>query len=525
MSNVILMQQKGYQWYDSGTGIWVKGFLMADDGSVLRSAALANHFADCTTMSALLEKLRAANGMYAIVIQRDGNWLAAVDRMRTFPLFYRKMAGGWHISDNVDALFENGEAKAVSQAEADIFGAAGFTIGAATLLDGVSQIQPGEIVENQNDKINSEFHFQFAGEEVPIAYDAAKQQLKAVLSRVGERLVTVLNGRPVAVPLSGGLDSRLIVYLLHRQNYGNVFCFTYGKKQKNHELSRSQRVAEYLKYKWKFIDYQLIEKNDILSDSQFQQYYRYASQYCSKFYFSEYFAAQNLKDLLPQDAVIIPGHSGDTIAGSHLRPYMLRYKCERQLVNDLIYNHFNLVELTGKERRMFRQRLRQQLHSAAFSGLNLSQKMKTWILRERHGKYIINSCKMWEFMGHEFLFPLWDRELVDFFAHLPLPFRMNKKLYEDVLWDLFEKEGILFPEDRKTNLPDGLTENMKLWVKRNLPFIQPRKDIFANDIFDFQHLTIKMREDIVQGKRQRKLRNFNAIMNEWYLRQLEKGVF
>ena len=524
MPKIVLNHQKGYAWY-SADGISVKGFLLSAEGVMLQGQALADYFSDCRTQPELLAKLRVANGMYTIVIQQDGKLLAAVDRMRTFPLFYTKRTDGWHISDDVDALFENDEAKVVNPEAAAIFGATGFTIGAETLLDGVSQIQPGELIEFQEDKIKSDFHFQFAENEITISYDEAKQQLKEILGRVGERLVTCLGGRPVAVPLSGGLDSRLIVYLLHQQNYRNVICFTYGKKQKNDELSRSQRVAEHFQYEWKFIDYQLIDKKDIIADSQFQSYYRYASQYSSKFYFSEYYAAQQLKEVLPPDAVIIPGHSGDTVAGSHLRPYMLRYKNERQVVKGLIYNHFNLIELDCKERKMFSRRLCQQFHAAEYSSLNLAQKMKSWILRERHGKYIINSCKMWEFMGYACLFPLWDKELVDFFARLPISFRMNKKLYEDVLWELFGAAGILYSEDKKTHLPDGLTENMKLYVKRNFPFLQPSKDIFAHDIFDFQHLTIKMREDIAHGKRQRKLRNFNAIMNEWYLRQLEKGVF
>jgi asparagine synthase (glutamine-hydrolysing) len=56
------------------------------------------------------------------------------------------------------------------------------------------------------------------------------------------------------VPLSGGLDSRIIVAMLKRLGVEDVICFTYGKKG-NREAEISRQVAEALGYRWYFVEY------------------------------------------------------------------------------------------------------------------------------------------------------------------------------------------------------------------------------------------------------------------------------
>ena len=146
------------------------------------------------------------------------------------------------------------------------------------------------------------------------------------------------------------------------------------------------------------------------------------------------------------------------------------------------------------------------------------------MLRERHGKFIINSCRMWDYMGWEFLLPLRDKELVDFFASMPAKYRLHKKLYEDVLWELFKEEGILYEDDLKSVIPDGWKDRIKLFVKRNLMFYQPYKDIFAHDMIGLQYLLKGMKQEISQRNVLQDARNINAIMTEWYLLQLEKDI-
>ena len=109
---------------------------------------------------------------------------------------------------------------------------------------------------------------------------------------------------------------------------------------------------------------------------------------------------------------------------------------------------------------------------------------------------IINSCKLWEFFGFSYLIPLWDAELADFFAALPFELRLNKKLYDNVLRGFFDNQKILFKEDKSLSFSNNCRDNLKQWIKRNLPFISKKKNIFEHDIFDFRAMTTSMMKEI-----------------------------
>lgn len=522
MPRIKLTHQNAYPWHEKD-GIYAKGFLFTAEQQLLKENELISYFIDYKDITTFKKKLAGANGMFSVIIQKDNFCLAATDRLRCFPLFYRFDDNDYILSDDINELFDNQKDKKILQSSESVFGATGYTIGNTTLLQNVHQLQGGEWLQMQAGKVEKDFYFCFASLVQNKSYDDAKQQLISILHHLGERLVKVLDGRPVAIPLSGGFDSRLIAYLLYLHHYQNVICFTYGKRQNNDEIHRSETVAKRLGFKWYFIDYQNYKNTNILQDEAFLNYCQYASQYSSKFYFSEYFAAKYLKDELKisENTVFIPGHTGDVMAGSHLRPNMINYTSLKQVAKDLLSTHFNLVKTNARERRYFLQQLQNQLTDLQSDNIDFWQLSDAWDVRERQAKYIINSCKLWDFNGFAYLIPLWDAELADFFASLPFEFRLNKKLYDDVLSDFFKNQDILFKEDKKLSFSNNYKDKIKIWIKRNLPFIHKKKNIFQNDIFDFQNSTLSMMKEIKDGNRKKKMLHYNAIMSEWYLYRIE----
>lgn len=523
MFDIRLLHQNGYAWSDDGR-VFVKGFLFDEKDELLRGEPLRSFFADCSTREQLAQRLETANGMFSVIIKNEDELLVAVDRLRCFPLFYRWKEDSLRVSDEVDALFDDQEPKCWNNEARAMFALSGYTTGDETLVAGIHQLQAGEMVSFQKGRTTRDFYFSFAAKPYKAGFEEAKQQLKALLYNVGERMVACLKGRPVAVPLSGGLDSRLLVYLLHKNGCQNVTCFTYGKKAGNDEWQRSEKVARHFGYSWEFIDYEQVDVSHLLEDEQFLSYCRYASQYSSKFYFSEYFAAKYHTEQagFEKDTVFMPGHSGDMLAGSHLRSYMNDYRNLNQVCNDLIYNHFNLIEANHEERKVIRRKLKEQLKEMWGQQLSYSRLYELWDLRERQAKYIVNSCKLWEFFGCEYLLPLWDAELTDFFASLPFEYRFCKKLYEELLWEMFQEEGILFEEDHWMRLTSGWKEELKLMVKRAMPFIHTPKLLVDN--FDFQRLTEPMRQVLNNAACKCNVLNYNAIINEWYLQWIEMDL-
>ncbi|MDR0546717.1 MAG: hypothetical protein LBG77_03915, partial [Dysgonamonadaceae bacterium] len=246
MITLKLTRNEVYSWRHKND-IYVKGYLFTPDGILHKDADLCNYFENTTTEYAFQQKLLSANGTFSVIIkQPDQSLWMAVDRYRYFPLFYRKKGVDLIVSDEIADLYEPDESKTIDESALLSFRGLGYVAGNKTLLKDAFQIQSGEYIVYDDNRITPTFYHQHFSEIVDISFDEAKIQLKEILQNVGQRMSKLLNGRPALLPLSGGYDSRLIACLLNKEGVKNVLCFTYGKKAENPEWKRSQTVAEKL---------------------------------------------------------------------------------------------------------------------------------------------------------------------------------------------------------------------------------------------------------------------------------------
>ena len=229
---------------------------------------------------------------------------------------------------------------------------------------------------------------------------------------------------------------------------------------------------------------------------------------------------QHLKNepLLEAHAVFCPGHSGDMLAGSHLRAYMVHYQGLKKMLKDLRYQHFGLKTTTVAERRLFSESLKKQFKET--EKRFPYQLYEDWDLKERQSKYIVNSCKLWECNGFQYLLPLWDAELTDFFSRLPFEYRLNSKLYRAVLSKWFQKAGILFPEDEQ-RAENSRLQSLKMTIKRLLPFVKKRHPLFEGDAYHFKTLALPFLETIEHPQ---DLLSYNAIFSEWYYQMVRNEI-
>ena len=73
------------------------------------------------------------------------------------------------------------------------------------------------------------------------------------IEKIIKKSIKEVNGKTVIIPLSAGLDSRLIASGLKHFNYKNVKCFSYGLKN-NYEAKMSKKISEKLGYEWAFVE-------------------------------------------------------------------------------------------------------------------------------------------------------------------------------------------------------------------------------------------------------------------------------
>ena len=53
--------------------------------------------------------------------------------------------------------------------------------------------------------------------------------------------------------------------------------------------------------------------------------------------------------------------------------------------------------------------------------------------QDRQCKYVITGQRIYEFLGHEWRLPLWDKAYLDFFEGVPLEGKVGQRLYADML--------------------------------------------------------------------------------------------
>src|SRR5690606_12752657 len=167
------------------------------------------------------QALQAQNGFYALVWQHQNKTYAAVDHIRSIPLFYALKDQTFFLSDEAEWVREQVGNKKMDPLAREEFQLAGYVTGQETLFPDVKQLQAGELLvvneENGVPEVATERYYRFLHTE-PEIYNEAElyQQLdKAALASI-DNLIRYANGRQIVIPLSGGYDSRLIATLLKR---------------------------------------------------------------------------------------------------------------------------------------------------------------------------------------------------------------------------------------------------------------------------------------------------------------------
>ena len=497
---IALQYNYGYSWV-TGKGISVKGFIYNERNEILRDARLLAYFEDVRTEDDFKAKLEKANGLFSVIIQREDQVFFAVDITRTFPLFYALKQKGLIISDAAEACSD--EPLQFEGLAKNEFLFTGYVTGSRTLLSGVSQVQAGVYIAYKEQLKTVTYHLYMADEKSEQSFEVLSEQLAGLFDEVGKRMVSTLNGRTALVPLSGGYDSRLIAVLLKRQNYPKVICFTYGIPSSS-DVRLSEKVARQLGFPWHFVPYTEAVIGDFLDTPAFREYFRFAANYTSMFFTQDYFALRYLKEksIIPDDSVVVPGHTGDFLAGGHLMPGLT----QQNVRAGILKRHYVLRK---GDSTTFQQNITTIPDALPF------ESFENWNMKERQAKFIINSNRNYEFWGYEHLIPLWDKELVHFFGNVSLEYRTGRKLFDQVLFRYFfqPKQVAFYKEDYPLVIRKVIGARNRL-----------RRVVFSdNNNFKLiaRHFENNMPLNVAWSSKDI---NINSIQTTWYITWLEKNA-
>ncbi|MEK9657109.1 MAG: asparagine synthetase B family protein [bacterium] len=418
----------GFNWYHS-KDIWAKGFLFDSKNDLYEKEKLVDYFIDIKNKEDFEERLKGANGFFSVVIKDQGRIYAAVDSIRSHPLFFSEKYQ-W-IGDNPDFLKKSYTLKKDQVSKHEFF-ATGYVTGNETIYENIFQCQAGQYVYIKDKLCQLSTYYQYLHQDfVNYSELEARAKLDSCVTNAIKRLVAYAKGRQLVIPLSGGYDSRLIALKLKKLNYTNVCCFSYGPLN-NSETVISKKVADYLRFKWVFVDYKPIVKR-LYSTKDMMFYYQFSHRAVSLPHIQDYFAVHQLKEkrLIEKDSIFVPGHTGDFLAGGHLSQieYSLKQLDKDKIIARIIKKHYLLFKLSRNKKSMYLQKIQNNLAETSDRGDN-SSLLSCWNWQERQAKFIVNSCRVYEFFGYEWICPLWDKELMEYFKRLPMKFRKNKLHYD-----------------------------------------------------------------------------------------------
>lgn len=377
-------------------------------------------------------ELKKTNGFYALVNQTDKKVFAAVDHIRSRPLFYGQAEGGFYLSDDADWVRQQVKDLAIDEEAKAEFQLTGYVTGRDTLYKNVKQLQAGECLAFTESGLELDRFYSFHHSE-QVKYD--EEQLRARLDQVAKksikRLIEYANGRQIVIPLSGGYDSRLIATILKEAGYENLMAFTYGKKN-NKEAQYSKKVADGLGIKWCFVEYTYKLWFEAWRSEEAKLFRRFGSKCSSLPHVQDWLAVKIMKEnkLVEQNCVFVPGHAADFLAGSHI-PRMVFDNLEKTFdikdaCEEIFSRHYSATTIANVSfsKKHFIDKIKCTLEQRKIrTADDFVDSCENWNWQERQAKYIFNSVRVYEVFKYDWWVPLWDLEFISFFEDLPLKLR------------------------------------------------------------------------------------------------------
>jgi asparagine synthase (glutamine-hydrolysing) len=505
-----------YKWFCKDD-IRVAGFIL-EGSEYLREERLADHFKGIDSLNDFKTKLLSSNGQFSVIIKKGNEIWAACDRLRNYPLFYTQGDKELVLSDNCYFCLNQSGIKKINLAAETAFLAAGYVPGNLTLINNVFQVEAGSYIVF-GDHISTGFYHSYF--EPPVRdYEPAlaNEDLRILLDAVFSSHLNALNDKFIAVSLSGGYDSRFVAAMAKKYHPRNMICYTYGRKN-NIEAQKAGRAAKKLDVKWINIEYNSDLIKDFINDPVFRGFYPYASNLTSMFFLSDYFAVKYLKDnnIIPDNCVFIPGHSGDVLAGSHLTSGLRKPLSEIDLIRKIFSSYFRYVRTPQNKKQDIYDLIRKKIPAVEAPAWKIYE---NWDLKERQAKFIVNSANVYTWFGYEYALPFWDNCLIDFFSALPFKLKVNKKLYDSVLkQNIFADMDLNFSDDLKISSSKKQFQNIKDRIKPFLPYyiVTLLTDQKCSSLYD--ELTKQLCDDMGSDNIIRPLQAnyFNSYLIQWYL--------
>jgi hypothetical protein len=375
--------------------------------------------------------------------QLDGSWslsviskktkVYAVDRLGSRIKFYKKTSIDVACQDNLAALISfDMDYRSINYNLKSYYIKNKHCPIGQTLYKDIYTIPAGSylLVEKNNANIIQYSSFRarkkfFTSDDVT----TAKNNLLSVLKRMRET-IKILNPKKIYIPLSGGMDSRLIAFGLSMdlKLKKKVLCYTYGKSSKNPEAIISKKVSNKLGLKWIFINYKTKTWTDLRKN--LNQTLRNFDVGSSSFHFQEYIAAKRIVDKFGR-GIFVPGYCLDVPAGHYL------YSPSK-------YN-----------KQFIKEHTLQKNYVLSDNSLNF----ENLFMLTRLSRKVIQEAKNFQYKKSDFILPFWFNEIYDYWYSRSYDARNKRLLFAKTISKIYKDSNTglhLIPYANQSKIETGI---------------------------------------------------------------------
>lgn len=382
-------------------------------------------------------------GHWSAILETNSGVVAAQDVLRSWPIFVVECgADRTLLTEDIEAATRarsvavGSDAVPLDASSVDEFLNLGYVTGEDTLFEGITQVQSFEARFLPVAGSPSSYIHPLPRHDVPgVADDEAadalfSQGLEAVL----DRMFSALGEHQIVLPLSGGLDSRLLAVALKDRGYENVVAFTYGVAE-TAEVRISREVAEAVGYRWEFIQFTPEEIREAWATPEAGDFIRESYAGSALPHVQDWYALRELKRrrLIEDDAIFLPGH---TVVGAMHNEEVMDYPdlVSRDEITELILEHHSSIRpgahaLLNNDR--FIEKLDRFFDQVEYNGTRGDRLMalEYWNLLERQTKYINNSVRAYEHFGYRWALPMYDKECFGAWFRLSDDYTLDREWY------------------------------------------------------------------------------------------------
>lgn len=396
---------------------------------------------DLHDSTAVVEAVRNHGG--ALIVSTDETITIYQDLIRSFPVLFTTSMPTI-IGDAPHSIARH-RPLSISAASAREFEGMGFVSGEDTLYEGLKQTVQGttttiDIITGTH-TVDDWGRWTFDSDRISDPDELGAVFDKA-LDEAMKRLVRESVGSTILIPLSGGLDSRLLISWLVAHDVKNVVSFTYGVAG-SRESEISRQIATAAQYPWEFVQYDSKKLLERWHAPQTEEFLRYSYGGVALPHIQDWYALEELltRGIAQEGDIVVPGH---TIVGNmHDEDALGEAPLSLGRIAQLIAGHHYDIQgtrLTPENDPKYLAKLREFISSGGYDGsaTSVQDALESYNVRERQAKYINNSMRAYEYYGLRWSLPMIDAPVWDAWRKASSELSLTRDWYRDYVTARFE---------------------------------------------------------------------------------------